>query len=87
MAVTHKGTNMQFSIETTTEHVAGLQLSADAIGQIMADGIKDDRTLDLMDKNVRHIRIMCGMDHIRSCGADLKSFLDAAAAGAAWAAS
>jgi hypothetical protein len=76
-----------FSEEDTAQHIRGLQDSADLIDRLIADGVKDDETRDTMDRNVRHIGIMCAMDHVQCCGSDLTPYTDAQARGAAWLAS
>ena len=79
--------NHQFSPEATAEHIRGLQASADLIDSLIAAGVKDAETMDCMDRNVRHIGIMCAMDHVQCCGEDLTPFTDAQHRGAAWLAS
>jgi hypothetical protein len=76
-----------FTPEDTAEHLAGLQASADAIDALIShsDGSNGER--DMMDRNVRHIGIMCAMDHLKNCGEDLTPFTDAQARGVAWMAS
>lgn len=77
----------RFSPEATAEHLRGLQDSADLIDALIAAGVQDSETMDTMDRNVRHIGIMCAMDHLKDCGEDLTPFTDAQARGAAWMAS
>jgi hypothetical protein len=76
-----------FSEEDTAQHIKGLQDSADLIDRLIADGVKNDETRDTMDRNVRHIGIMCAMDHVKNCGSDLQPYLDAQHRGTAWMAS
>ena len=73
-----------FTPEDTAEHLRGLQDSADLIDALIAAGVKDAETRDTMDRNVRHIHIMCAMQHIKDSGADLMPYTDAAHRGAAW---
>jgi len=73
-----------FSPEATAEHLRGLQDSVNLIDSLIAAGVKDADTTDTMDRNVRHIGIMCAMDHLKNCGEDLTPFTDAAHRGAAW---
>jgi hypothetical protein len=73
-----------FSEEDTAQHIRGLQDSADLIDRLITDGVKDDETRDTMDRNVRHIGIMCAMDHVQCCGADLTPYMDAQHRGVAW---
>ena len=76
-----------FSEEDTMQHIKGLQASADLIDRLIADGVKNDETRDTMDRNVRHIGIMCAMDHVQCCGSDLTPYTAAQHRGAAWLAS
>lgn len=73
-----------FSPEATAEHLRGLQASADLIGKIAAGAERTDEALATMDRNVRHIAIMCAMQHIKDSGADLTPFTQAAADGLEW---
>jgi hypothetical protein len=73
-----------FTPEDTAEHLRGLQASADLIDALIEAGVNDAETRDTMDRNVRHIGIMCAMQHIKDSGADLKPYTDAAHRGAAW---
>jgi hypothetical protein len=73
-----------FTPEDTAEHLRGLQASADLIDALIAEGNDGDEQRDTMDRNVRHIHIMCAMDHLKCCGTDLKPYTDAAARGSAW---
>ena len=73
-----------FSLEDTAEHLRGLQDSVNLIDSLIAAGVKNSETTDTMDRNVRHIGIMCAMDHLKNCGEDLTPFTDAAHRGAAW---
>jgi hypothetical protein len=77
-------TDHTFTPEDTAEHLRGLQASADLIDALIAAGVKDAETRDTMDRNVRHIGIMCAMPHLQECGADLTPYTDAAHRGAAW---
>ena len=76
-----------FSEEDTMQHIKGLQDSADLIDRLIADGVKNDETRNTMDRNVRHIGIMCAMDHVKNCGNNLQPYLDAQHRGTAWMAS
>ena len=73
-----------FSNEQTAEHLAALPHSVAVIDRIIAANDRTPEALDEMDRNVRHIAIMCAMKHIKESGADLKPFTDAAASGTAW---
>jgi hypothetical protein len=74
-----------FTAEDTAKHLIGLQSSADLIDSLIGSADPDNPyQRDDMDRNVRHIHIMCAMQHIKDSGADLKPFTDAAARGAAW---
>ena len=73
-----------FSPEATAEHLRGLQASADLIGSLIASNERTPEALDTMDRNVRHIAIMCAMQHIKDSGADLTPFTQAAADGLEW---
>jgi hypothetical protein len=73
-----------FSPEQTAKHIAALPDSVAVIDRLIKANERTTETLDEMDRNVRHIAIMCAMKHIKESGADLKPFTDAAAAGTAW---
>lgn len=73
-----------FSPEATAEHLRGLQASADLIGSLISSNERTPEALDTMDRNVRHIAIMCAMQHIKDSGADLTPFTQAAADGLEW---
>ncbi len=75
---------IEFSPEATAEHLRGLQASADLIGSLIASNERTPEALDTMDRNVRHIAIMCAMQHIKDSGADLTPFTQAAADGLEW---
>ena len=76
--------DIEFSPEATAEHLRGLQASADLIGSMISSNERTPEALDTMDRNVRHIAIMCAMQHIKDSGADLTSFTQAAADGLEW---
>ena len=73
-----------FSPEATAEHLRGLQASADLIGSLISSNERTPEAIDTMDRNVRHIAIMCAMQHIKDSGADLTPFTQAAADGLEW---
>ena len=73
-----------FSPEQTAEHLAHLPHSVAVIDRLIASNERTPEALDEMDRNVRHIAIMCAMKHIKESGADLKPFTDAAARGLEW---
>ena len=73
-----------FSPEQTAEHLAALPHSVAVIDRLFASNERTPEALDEMDRNVRHIAIMCAMQHIKDSGADLKPFTDAAARGLEW---
>lgn len=75
---------IEFSPEATAEHLRGLQASADLIGSLISSNERTPEALDTMDRNVRHIAIMCAMQHIKDSGADLTPFTQAAADGLEW---
>lgn len=74
-------------MHTYTEHEIEQQLSAlgdsaSLIDAIIAGGDTDEEQREIMDRNVRHIHIMCDMPHLFK--RDLKPFAEAAARGTAW---
>ena len=71
-----------FTPEDIAEHLRGLASSADLIASLVAANDRSEEAMDTMDRNVRHIGIMCVMDHLKD--QDLQPFQDAAAAGSAW---
>lgn len=75
---------MTFTQADISKHLSGLSDSAQVIRQTMLEGRRDEETIDCMDRNVRHILIMCEMPHLRDSGHDLSQFMQAAGAGAAW---
>jgi hypothetical protein len=76
-----------FTAEDIAHQINGLQDSADLIDRLISEGSRDPEAMDSMDRNVRHIGIMCAMDHLKNCGEDLTPFTDTQARGAAWMAS
>ena len=76
--------DIEFSPETTAEHLRGLQASADLIASLIAANERTEEAVATMDRNVRHIAIMCAMQHIKDSGADLTPFTAAAADGLEW---
>lgn len=75
---------IEFSHETTIEHLRGLQASADLIGKIAAGAERTTELEDTMDRNVRHLEIMLSMSHIQAAGADLAPYEAAISSGKAW---
>ncbi len=75
---------IEFSPDATAEHLRGLQASADLIASLIAADERTEESIATMDRNVRHIAIMCAMQHVKDSGADLTPFTDAAAAGLDW---
>ena len=73
-----------FTPEDTAEHIRGLQASADLLDTLIAEGVHNQYTHDSADRNVRHIGIMCAMDHVQCCGTDLTPFTDAQTRGLEW---
>ncbi len=76
--------DIEFSPEATAEHLRGLQASGDLIGSLISSNERTPEAIDTMDRNVRHIAIMCAMQHIKDSGADLTPFTQAAADGLEW---
>ena len=77
-------TEPTLSPEQTAEHLAALPQSVAVIDRLIEADERTPEALDEMDRNVRHIAIMCAMKHIKESGADLKPFTDAAARGLEW---
>lgn len=75
---------MHFTEEHVAEHLKGISDSAALIRKLIAGGDMSDESVDCMDRNIKHIYIMCGMPHVRDSGADLSTFMSAADAGVAW---
>ena len=75
---------MEFTLEQTQEHIAGLQASKDLITKLIFDDVKTQEELDTMDRNVRHLEIMMAMDHIKNSGTDLAPYAAAVQAGKSW---
>lgn len=74
----------QFTPEQVEQQVRALGDSIHLINTIIAEGVTDAETRDRMDRNVRHLQIMLGYDHIKNSGADLSPSEGAIAAGTAW---
>lgn len=74
----------QFTQQQVEKHIASIESSASAIDQIIGNPPDTDEVRDDMRRHMRHIEIMCAMNHIKDSGVDLKPFTDAAARGAAW---
>ena len=74
----------QFTPEQVEQQVRALGDSIHLINTIIAEGITDAETRDRMDRNVRHLQIMLGYDHIKNSGADLSPSEGAIVAGTAW---
>jgi hypothetical protein len=74
----------EFTAEDTAQHLSALQDSVNLIDTLIEANDRSDEQRDTMDRNVRHIGIMCAMDHLKCCGTDLKPYTDAAARGSAW---
>ena len=75
---------LTFTTEETERQVAALQDSVNLINKLLTDNIKTSETLDIMDRNARHIHIMCEKKHIKEFGVELSPYLEAANAGLAW---
>jgi hypothetical protein len=74
----------RFTTEDTAQNLSALQDSVNLIDALIEANDRSDEQRDTMDRNVRHIHIMCAMDHLKCCGTDLKPYTDAAARGSAW---
>ncbi len=75
---------MTFTKEETDLHVEGLRQSKELVDSVISSNVKGFEEIGMMDRNVRHIAIMCSMPNVKESGIDLKPFMDAAAAGTAW---
>ena len=73
---------IDYTPEDIAQQLSALQDSADLIDALIAAGDRSDEQRYTMDRNVRHIGIMCAMPHL--AGEDLEPFLDAQARGSAW---
>jgi hypothetical protein len=73
-----------FTQEQTDKHLASVVAAAEAVDSVIAGAIATDGMKEEMARHIRHIEIMCGMQHIKNSGADLKPYTDAAARGSAW---
>lgn len=74
--------NIEFTDEEKQMHLRQLAESADLIDALIAAGDRSDEQRDTMDRNVRHIGIMCAMPHL--AGKDLDQFRAAQSRGSAW---
>lgn len=68
--------------EDITRQLSALQDSADLIDALITANDRSDEQGDTMDRNVRHIEIMCAMPHL--AGKDLTPYTEAASRGSAW---
>ena len=74
----------QFTPEEIQQQVRALGDSIHVINTIITENAYDEDTRDRMDRNVRHLQIMLGYDHIKNSGADLFPSEGAIAVGTAW---
>lgn len=74
----------QFSSEELAEHMMGLRASLEVIETMSTAYGKSDENRDRMDRNIRHIEIMCALPHIASSGIDLSPYVRAVEIGKAW---
>lgn len=72
----------EYTPQDVAQHMSALQDSANLIDALIAAGDRSDEQRDTMDRNVRHIGIMCAMPHL--AGNDLTPYTDAASRGSAW---
>jgi hypothetical protein len=75
---------LTFTTEETERHISALQDSVNLINKLLSDGVKTSETLDIMDRNARHIHIMCEKKHIKEFNVDLLPYLDKANEGLEW---
>ena len=75
---------LTFTTEETERQISALQDSVNLINKLLSGNNRNTETLDIMDRNVRHIYIMCEKKHIKEFGVDLTPYLDKANAGLAW---
>lgn len=71
-----------FTAEDVAEHMQGLAASADRIASLIEANERSEEAVACMTQNVRHIGVMCAMDHLKDL--DIQLFLDSASAGLAW---
>jgi hypothetical protein len=64
----------EYTVEEIAQAIKAMGDSVTVIDDAIASGLNDEETLDAIDRNVRHLEIMLGKDHIKSSGADLKPF-------------
>ena len=74
--------SIEFTEDEKETHLRQLVESADLIDALIAAGDRSDEQRDTMDRNVRHIGIMCAMPHL--AGEDLEPFRAAQSRGSAW---
>lgn len=67
----------EYTAEETSQHIEALGDSVTVIDEAIATGERDEDTLNLIDRNVRHIEIMLAKEHIQASQADFKPFEDA----------
>ena len=70
--------------EQVAQDIKALGDSVTLIRSLIDANERTEETVATMDRNVRHIAIMCAKDYIQQSGADLTPFTDAAADGLEW---
>jgi len=73
-----------FTPELVQKHIASIEAAASAIDSVIESGISGDLIREAMGRHMRHIEIMCSMDHIKGSGVDLEPFAEAHSRGEAW---
>ncbi len=67
--------------QKTERQISAMGDSVDLINRLVAEGKHTEQVHDTIDRNVRHLELMLGKDHIKGAGVSLKTFTDAVKAG------
>jgi hypothetical protein len=70
--------------QKTENQIKAMGDSVWLINKLIAEGNHSEQIHDTVDRNVRHLEIMLGKDHIQNSGSDLTSFEEAVVDGKAF---
>lgn len=61
-------------VQKAQRQISAMGDSVDLINRLISQGQHTENVHETIDRNVRHLEIMLGKDHIQNAGADLTSF-------------
>jgi hypothetical protein len=70
--------------QKTENQIKAMGDSVWLINKLISEGNHSEQIHDTVDRNVRHLEIMLGKDHIQNSGSDLTSFEEAVVDGKAF---